>query len=126
MASASTSSMLLPMSESNKTPMGCLPPNNCMAALCQIEAVQAPGGVTERVNLHFHAIHHGHEQVRHRRFLAVHDAPARLEELAAAPGDERGQIFVRVAVAVCEACAVDDHRVLEDVRVRFLDRLELQ
>ena len=51
-----------------------------------------------------HVVHHGEEQVRHRRLLAVDDPAA---------GDEGRKVVVTVPVAVGQACAVDDDRVIE-------------
>ena len=64
-------------------------------------------------------------EVRHRRFLAVDHAAPGLEMIAAAADEQRRQVFVQVAVAIREAGAVDDHRVVEEAAIAFLDRLEV-
>jgi hypothetical protein len=64
-------------------------------------------------------------RVAHRRFLAHDDAFARLEEVAAAAGEQRRKILVSVTVPVRQPGAVNDHRVVQDVRIAFFDGLQL-
>src|SRR5450759_4162126 len=91
----------------------------------QVEAVDFAGGIAEVIGVHAHAIHHTEEEIAHGSFLAIDHAAAGLDGLAGAPGDQRGKVVVGVPVAVGEAGAVDDHAVIEQRAVTFLDRLQL-
>ena len=51
--------------------------------------------------------------------------PAGLDRAAAATGHEDRQVVVVVAVAVADAAAVDDHRVVKQRAIALTDRLQL-
>ena len=59
------------------------------------------------------------------RFALVDDVASGAYEIAAAPREQRRQLIVGVNVAVGEAAAVDDHRLIEQVGVAFLGVLQL-
>src|SRR6185436_957075 len=90
MAMARTASMRLPASPSKAMPIGGRaaprPVGCCMAGerLRQARRIEVSGRVAEVLHRHTHAIHQRQMEIRHRRFLAVHDAAARLEVVAAA------------------------------------------
>src|SRR4029077_1266069 len=79
--SGSRSRGLLPLTRQ----IGVMPsPNGPLDNLAQIQSVKPSCRVAEIVRVSAHAIHHGEEEVRHRRLLAVHDASARLDQIATA------------------------------------------
>ena len=82
------------------------------------------GAVAELDVADVHAIQHGDPEVVQRGFLAVLNAATLANRTATAASEENGQVVVVVAVTVAVTRTVDDHRVVEERAVAFLDRLQ--
>src|SRR5450755_5100216 len=116
-ASASTSS-IPPIAVSNTIPTaGLAVPGNCMSG--EVQRFQPSRRISEMLHVHAHALHHRQIQIAHRRLPAIYDAPPCLEMAAAAPRNQRRQIFVQMAIAVGKARPVDDHAIVEQRPIAF-------
>ena len=72
-----------------------------------------------------HAVHHGEEQVAHGRFAPVNDVAAGLEIVAAFADQQGGKVFVDVPVSIGKPGAIDDHGVVEQGGIAFLNGFQL-
>src|SRR5579883_2634865 len=121
MASARAASMSRPMSLSKRMPGGGANwPGPCN--LPQIREVARR--IAERFGFHAHALHQAEMKIAERRLAAVDDAPARVQAPAAPADDHRGQVRGDMPVAVVEAGAVDNHHVVKQPAVVFLQYRE--
>ena len=75
--------------------------------LAQRQPGQPAGGIADVLRAHARVLDHGREQVADRRLALVDDVAAGRDEVAAAAGEQRRELVVRVDVAVGEAAAVD-------------------
>src|SRR3954462_13848825 len=71
-----------------------------------------------------HPIQQRQVEVRHRRVFGIDDVIV-AAEAAAATDDEDGKVFVEMAIAVAQAAAVDDDRVVQQRTVSIRRLLEL-
>src|SRR3954471_13075194 len=65
---------------------------------------------------------HGSVEVAERGFLRIDQVPSRGEGSPALPGQDDGQVVRIVRVAIAHARAQQDHRIIEQRPVPFLDR----
>ncbi len=82
------------------------------------------GTVAELFGRNSHPIEQRQVQVRHRRVFGIDDVVV-ATEAAAATDDEDRKVFVEMAIAVAQAAAVDDDRVVEERPVTIRRVLEL-
>ena len=77
------------------------------------------------LDFHAHAIHERQPQIAHRRAGRIFDVPAGIDRAAAAAGQNRRAIVMVVANPIAVAVSQQDHRIIEQRFVPFLDRLHL-
>ena len=71
------------------------------------------------------AIQHRKEKIRHRRLTFELDVTPALNRPATTTREQDGQVVVVVPVAIAQAGAIDDHAVVEQAPLPFLDRFQL-
>ena len=85
---------------------------------------QASCAVAKAVFMDAELIQHGEVKVGHRGFKVVAKVTAGLKGAAGSAGEEDGEVFVVVAVAVADSGAVEDHAVVQKATVSFGDGFE--
>ena len=96
-----------------------------LAALASTEqSRQAARAVAKAVFMDAELIQHGKVEVGHRGFEVVAKVTAGLEGAAGFAGEEDGEVFVVVAVAVADSGAVKNHAVVQKAAISFGDGFE--
>ena len=87
---------------------------------------EATGAVSDGFGVDAHAVQEGEEQIVEGRILRESEVLALLfKRSRAAARQQDRQVIVVMAVAVADACAVDDHGVVEQGAVGFVDAVQL-
>src|SRR5262245_27586199 len=81
---------------------------------------QPPRTIRKPLHRRPERVEHRHVQVRQRRVLRVDEVLPGPESAAGAAGDDDGEVVRVVAIAVAQAGAEEDHRVVEDRAVALL------
>ena len=85
---------------------------------------EAARAVAKAVFADAELIQHGEVEVGHRGFEVVAEVASGLKGAAGFAGEEDGEVFVVVAVAIADSGAVEDHAVIQKAAVSFGDGFE--
>ena len=76
------------------------------------ESLKLPGAISQLVHADADFIQHGKEQIGHRCLVWINDVLTRLKPPTRASRHQDRQVVVIVSVAVTNAAAVNQHRVV--------------
>src|SRR5579884_1381510 len=89
------------------------------------QLLQTACAVADGLGMNAHTVEQGEEQVRHRGSVRVVQMTPRFDRARALAGQQDRQVVMVVAVAIADARAVDDHRIIEQRTLALADGLHL-
>jgi hypothetical protein len=87
--------------------------------------IQFTRGVADAFGFDAHAIEQRQVKIGEWSFAFGFEVSARLQGAIAVAGEDDRQVFVVMAVAIANACTIDDHRVIEQGAIAIFGVLEI-